>query len=230
MTAEPPQFKGSSAQQRSFIPGPLLSQLFSRRATGRYALALLITLAALLLRRLFDPILGDLGPFLSVYAAVILTSVYLGTGPAVITTFVGLLGSTRWFLSRDHFSFESRSDLTYVIGFLLVAGTIIVLAERGRQALLQLEAARASLEHKVEERTRELQDALSKLQAEMSMRAESEEARRKLSARLLHIQDEEHRRIARELHDSMGQTLAALKMTADSLSNMVRGNALWPVA
>lgn len=34
-----------------------------------------------------------------------------------------------------------------------------------------------------------------------------------LSSRLLRTQDEEHRRIARELHDSLGQYLAALKMS-----------------
>jgi signal transduction histidine kinase len=65
--------------------------------------------------------------------------------------------------------------------------------------------------------------ALSKLQEEMNVRAEADEARRKLSARMLKIQDEERRRIARELHDSMGQTLAALKMTVSPLSNAAAG-------
>jgi signal transduction histidine kinase len=43
---------------------------------------------------------------------------------------------------------------------------------------------------------------------------------RKLSSDLMHSQDEERRRIARELHDSFGQNLAALKINLDTLSGM----------
>jgi PAS domain S-box-containing protein len=46
---------------------------------------------------------------------------------------------------------------------------------------------------------------------------ESEESLRRLSLSLLRTQDEERRRIGRDLHDSVGQYLAALKMNLDSL-------------
>lgn len=39
----------------------------------------------------------------------------------------------------------------------------------------------------------------------------------KLSQRLLKVQDEERRKLARDLHDSTGQTLAALKLSVSSL-------------
>ncbi|HMH07433.1 MAG TPA: sensor histidine kinase [Terriglobales bacterium] len=50
-------------------------------------------------------------------------------------------------------------------------------------------------------------------------RAKAEEAikEKELSARLLKLQDEERRRIARELHDGVGQLLAALGMNAAKL-------------
>ena len=65
---------------------------------------------------------------------------------------------------------------------------------------------------KIESRRREFADALAALRAELKLRAAKEDHLRELSGEVLRVQDEERRRIARELHDGTGQTLSALKM------------------
>jgi PAS domain S-box-containing protein len=70
-----------------------------------------------------------------------------------------------------------------------------------------------ALRKEIEERTiaqRKLQD--------------SEKSLRQLSLRLLQSQDEERRRIGRDLHDSVGQYLVALKMRVDSLKSLAERN------
>jgi signal transduction histidine kinase len=47
---------------------------------------------------------------------------------------------------------------------------------------------------------------------------DAEAALRDLSARLLQVQDEERRRIAREMHDSVGQLVAAISMNLAAVS------------
>ncbi len=53
---------------------------------------------------------------------------------------------------------------------------------------------------------------------------DSEDSLRRLSLHLLRTQDEERRRIGRDLHDSLGQTLSVLKMKLDSLAGSVATN------
>jgi PAS domain S-box-containing protein len=55
------------------------------------------------------------------------------------------------------------------------------------------------------------------INTDISDRKQSEETLRRLSAYLMTLQDEERRRIARELHDSTGQKLAAAKLQLDTL-------------
>lgn len=49
--------------------------------------------------------------------------------------------------------------------------------------------------------------------------SDSEESLRRLSRHLLRSQDEERRRIGREIHESLGQSLVAIKMGLDSLAS-----------
>jgi PAS domain S-box-containing protein len=56
------------------------------------------------------------------------------------------------------------------------------------------------------------------INTDITARKRAEEAARKLSGRILSLQDEERRRIARGLHDSLGQYLTAIKMSLDLLS------------
>lgn len=72
--------------------------------------------------------------------------------------------------------------------------------------------ARDITEKKVAERT--LQQAHDHLESTVERRTASV---RQLSLRLLTVQDEEHRSIARELHDSVGQHLAGIKADVDRL-------------
>jgi PAS domain S-box-containing protein len=87
------------------------------------------------------------------------------------------------------------------------------LTERKQQG-----AEREHLLQEAQTRSAELQEARHGLESKIERRTI---ALRHLSSRLIHVQDEERRRIARELHDSIGQYLAALGM---NLSQFEKGN------
>jgi PAS domain S-box-containing protein len=102
-------------------------------------------------------------------------------------------GSTRWLYDRGKLLADGESK--YLVG----ACTDITARQEAEEALRR---AHSELESVVEQRTAAL---------------------RQLSARLLHIQDEERRRIARELHDSLGQYLTAAKINLDILRTSPAG-------
>src|SRR5580704_10250846 len=57
------------------------------------------------------------------------------------------------------------------------------------------------------------------LLAELSAREQAEASAHRLSARVLRLQDEERRRLSRELHDGLGQNLVAAKLSLSNLAN-----------
>ena len=116
----------------------------------------------------------------------------------------------------------SNQSLLVTQVFLGVAGLTALLvsvavAERDRHEH-RLEKARAELEDRVRERTRELEERIARQER-------AEEAVRGLTGRVLKAQDEERRRLARELHDSTGQSLAVLIMDLTSLSKKAKNQS-----
>jgi PAS domain S-box-containing protein len=83
-----------------------------------------------------------------------------------------------------------------------------------------LRQAHDELERRVAERTGELANANKALQAEISERKHAEEARRQLLGQVVTAQEDERRRISRELHDQMGQHIAAIVLLANSLKDV----------
>ena len=75
---------------------------------------------------------------------------------------------------------------------------------------------------------RQAEEALRRTRDELeSVVGQRTTALRRLSARLLRVQDEERRRIARELHDSLGQYLTAAKINLDVLARSSGDGALY---
>jgi PAS domain S-box-containing protein len=93
----------------------------------------------------------------------------------------------------------------------------ITASKRSEEALRK---AHDELERRVGERTRELSQANARLGRQVARRQKSEEARTELLRRLVHAQEEEHRRIARELHDDLTQRLAVLAIDAGALEQL----------
>ncbi|GAC1507037.1 MAG: hypothetical protein NVS1B11_07740 [Terriglobales bacterium] len=83
-----------------------------------------------------------------------------------------------------------------------MVGIHVDVTER-KQAEEQIRNAHSKLEEEVRERTVELREQVAETRR-------AEHSLRELTSRLLTIQDEERRRLARELHDSAGQLLTAI--------------------
>src|ERR1700730_5401915 len=179
--------------------------LFARipqNGVTRYALALLAATIVLSSCLALGPFQGGGVPYVLLLSAVAFSAWYCGVGPAISVILAGLAGIQYLFRLPGH-GLPDSSQWAAGLAFLFASSVIVAVGETRRRHNQVLQAAQGDLEDRVKERTRELDAA--------------NESLRELSGRLLQSQDDERRRIARELHDSVGQLLASLSMNLSAV-------------
>ena len=87
-----------------------------------------------------------------------------------------------------------------------------------------LRRSREELENRVKERTHELDETNKALKKESEERKRTEDERARLLRQIITTQEDERRRIARDLHDQLGQQMTALRLKLESLREMCGDN------
>lgn len=175
-----------------------------RSPAWRYGVAVGVTVLAILTRWVSSFLIGEYLPYVGLFLGVAFLSWFCGVGPSILAIVLGLLATRYWFIPPTHsLSIPDLRHLVDMVEFASAALIIVAIAELVRRNHTSLYQAQVELEDRIRQRTAELNRANQSLG--------------ELSARLMHLQDEERRRIARELHDSVGQTLAALSMNLSTV-------------
>jgi PAS domain S-box-containing protein len=126
-------------------------------------------------------------------------------------------GSVHWLMSEGSVQRDEAGQPINITG----VSTDITERKATEAALRQY---RAGLEQRVTERTAELAHANQKLQAEIVERQRAEDMRKELMLQLMTLQESERHRIARELHDQMGQQLVALSLRLKALEDALHNS------
>jgi signal transduction histidine kinase len=184
----------------------LIVRGFRENTLRQYLAAVLSAAVALALRGLLDQFVSDAHPYTTLYIATAFSVWYAGLWPSLVTSAVGWFGAKLFVIAPFHsLRITTREERNSVIAYFLISFAVILFGDLSRRTIAkqrgfqaQLLAIQVELEERIRQRT-----ALLEV---------TNESLRDLSAQLLRVRDEEQRKLARHLHDSTGQTLAALTM------------------
>lgn len=125
-------------------------------------------------------------------------------------------GSIHWLEGHGRVFPQKENASTHLLGVFMEATA----RKEVETAFLR---AHAQLEQRVHARTAELAKAIMALKSEALERQEAEKAREQLFRMLVTAEEDERRRMSRELHDHMGQYLTALGLELKALQEMMPG-------
>ncbi|HEX7680201.1 MAG TPA: ATP-binding protein [Thermoanaerobaculia bacterium] len=145
--------------------------------------------------------------------------------------YVGIPTSTVMRPVQQQFLRGVAGGAIIVIAIIVIATMLSRAIERPVAALSHAaeSAAGGTFESVTAEGPREIAQLADAFNAMLARRLASEKERKALSERLLLVQEEERTRIARELHDDLGQALTALKMDVGGLVAMLPPSASVPL-
>jgi len=181
----------------------LASARISKSILAPYVMAFLATVAGLFIRAALNPFLGEYLPYVTLFPALAFCAWYCGVGPSILSVTLSLFGVRYWVIPSVEPPSANMVRSIGMLVFLLASGVVVYMGEARRRENERMRREQCSLEERVQERTAALDRANRDL--------------RTLSARLLQLQDEERRRFARELHDSVGQSLAGLTLNLSAV-------------
>ena len=139
----------------------------------------------------------------------------------------GVCEDERWHLRKDGTVFFASGLLhsIYENGGL----TCYVKIVRDLTERVELEAAleesRQPLELKVSERTSEQGEAIRSLRLEMAANRRKDVLRQRLMQKVINTQEDERKRISRDIHDHLGQEMTALKLQLQAFREQLGNDA-----
>lgn len=196
---------------------PLLSPEHpSASAQSRdYAIALAAVLAALLLRYLLNPLLGQQGPYLILSLAVVVAALYGGFGPALFATVLSTSIGTYFFIGSGTGlqDFLQPQNISRTVLFLVIGLSIGVIGGRLRtsrhalaESVRQLRASNRAKDHAMATLGHEIRNPLSALHSaqELLRRAPDDAKRVVWASELIGRQVLQMTRMANDLVDLSG--------------------------
>lgn len=173
-----------------------------RLVSQPYLLALFAVFVATLVRMALDPLFGEKFPYITYLLATFVIVWSHGVGPSMVTLVLGFLSAFYFFASPRMSVMVSGLDAQVGAFSYIVTGVCTI----------ALFASLRSAERRASAIAQELARHQAALEQEIGQRKMAQESVVNLLRKLVDAQEDERRRISRELHDQCGQDITALRL------------------